>query len=60
MEKEIAENEIRYQLCRLILLSMQNDGIITREEVDAALSKLCADIQPPIGMLEVRELCQKE
>lgn len=56
MEKEYAEKEIQYQLCKLLLFQLQREHIIDGHEAEHIRQKLVEALEPPIGQLEVRHL----
>ena len=52
MEKKQAEKEMDYRIGKIVLATMLNEGLITKEEYEVARQYLMLKIKPLIGSLE--------
>lgn len=52
MDHRQAEAEMAYRIIKIVLLTMQSDGIITGKEYEASRQKLVRKLKPLVGSLE--------
>ena len=52
MNQNQTKTEVQYELCKLILLNLMEDGIISPQEYFLLRDKLIEELQPIVGELE--------
>jgi len=52
MNQNQTKTEVQYELCKLILLNLMADGVISQQEYFLLRDKLIEELQPIVGELE--------
>ena len=52
MNKQQAENEMKYRLIKIVLEAMDAEGLLSVSEKEAVLKKLVNKLKPLIGQLD--------
>lgn len=52
MNKQQAENEMKYRLIKIMLEAMEAEGLINGSEKETVLKKLINKVKPLIGQLD--------
>ncbi len=52
MNKQQAENEMKYRLAKIMLEAMEAEGLISGSEKETVLKKLVNKVKPLIGQLD--------
>ena len=52
MNQKQAETELKYRLIKMILVTMEHEGILDKDEVEAVRKKAVRKLKPLVGSLE--------